>query len=107
MQMGKVPIGKDAKGEDVKWEDTRGGKTLPKVEGDTEATGGIYSSQTTRGQNWGPSKRRNEYAYNEWISRHEWGYSDDGIWWGARNPTPGEVAEVGGVTQKLIFGDFE
>ena len=105
---GKDLSGKDAKGKEGKGNDYRGGKTLPKVEEDTQASVSIYSSQTTIGRSWGPSKCRNDYSYTQWTSRNEWAYMD-GNWrgGGARNPTISEISLIGGETQKLGFGDSQ
>ena len=72
----KGPNGKVSKGKDGKEKNPKGGKTSPKVEKDTGESRGIYSSHTTREQNWGPTKRRNEYARTHRINQDKWENKD-------------------------------
>ena len=84
---------------------SKGGKTLPKVEEDTGEAASIYTAHTTRVKNWGPSNRRNEYAYTQRINQNEWAYKD-GNWRETRNQKTEVIASIGGETHQLGFGEF-
>ena len=60
----RVPGRGDSRGMDSEGKDSKGGE-LPKVEEDPEPTGGLYSSQTAREQDWRRAGRRNEYSFNQ------------------------------------------
>ena len=102
---GKMPVGGDSVGRDSEGKGYKGGKTLPKVEEDPDATGIMYSSQTTNDQNWGPVKRRSEHSYHHRINQTDWEYVD-GTLRARTSSTKADAAPINGETRQLGFGEF-
>ena len=95
--------GKDPKGKSIKGKgESKGGKTLPKVEEENRAAENHYSPRAAWGEIWGPTNHQREQSYqnNQWQNTNDWGRNDGG--WKLENNS----AKTNEAARNLGFGEY-